>query len=100
MTNRNEVEAIINRFPVNLQLELGANFTDRSTYTGIYNTSGQGFDMSFRVQCSENYYGSMCTEYCELGVYERIAVCVQNFTTHCEMPTQVTAVRYQGQSNK
>ena len=60
-----EMEAIINRFPIDLELELGANFTERTTYTGIYNISGLGFDMSFRVQCSENYYGPNCTTVCE-----------------------------------
>lgn len=97
--NHNETEAIINRFPIDLQLELGANFTERRTYTGIYNVTDQGFDLSFRVQCSTNFYGSMCTEYCEpiLGVYEGKAVCVQN-STNCEIPTQ-TIVSYQGQSN-
>ena len=29
----------------------------RTTYTGIHNMPGAGFDMSFRMQCSENYYG-------------------------------------------
>ena len=60
-----ETEAIINRFPIDLELELGANFTQRTTCTGIYNISGLGFDMSFRVQCSENYYGPNCTTFCE-----------------------------------
>ena len=99
MVNRSEVEVIINRFPINLRLELGANFTERTTYTGIYNTSDQGFDLSFRVQCSENYYGSMCAEFCEpiLGVYEGRAVCVLNSTTDCKIPSQ-TIVIHQGQS--
>ena len=59
-----ETEVIINRFPIDLELELGADFTERTTYTGIYNISGLGFDMSFRVQCSENYYGPNCTTFC------------------------------------
>ena len=61
----NETEVIINRFPIDLELELGTNFTERTTYTGIYNISGLEFDMSFRVQCSENYYGPNCTTFCE-----------------------------------
>ena len=66
-----ETEVLINRFPIDLELELGAAFTERTTYTGIYNISGLGFDMSFRVQCSENYYGPNCTTFCEPmeGVY-------------------------------
>jgi hypothetical protein len=67
----NESVALINRFPVDLELQLGAAFTERTTYTGIYNISGLGFDMSFRVQCSRNYYGPNCTTFCEEveGVY-------------------------------
>ena len=60
-----ETPAIINRFPIDLKLTLGAPFTKRKTYTGIYNISGVGLDMSFRVQCSRNYYGPNCTSLCE-----------------------------------
>ena len=86
------MEAIINRFPIDLELELGVGFTERTTYTGIYNISGLGFDMSFRVQCSENYYGPNCTTFCEPveGVYtcdsEGRVVCIQDNrdpTTSC-----------------
>ena len=61
----NETEVIINRFPIYLELQLGVNFTERIAYTGIYNIPGLGFNMSFRVQCSENYYGPNCTTFCE-----------------------------------
>ena len=60
-----ETLAIINRYPIDLELTLGVTFTERTTYTGIYNISGLGLDMSFRVQCSENYYGPNCTTFCE-----------------------------------
>ena len=53
----------INRFPINLELQPGPTFTDRVNYTGIYNISSLGFDMSFRVQCSESYYGPNCTTF-------------------------------------
>jgi hypothetical protein len=78
-----ETEAFINLFPINLELELGAAFTERITYTGIYNISGQGFDMSFRVQCSGNYYGPNCATFYEPmeGLYacdsEGNRICVQ-----------------------
>ena len=63
---RGETEVLINRFPIDLELELGAAFTERTMYTGVYNIlSDLGFDMSFRVQCSENYYGPNCTTFCE-----------------------------------
>ena len=86
-----ETLAIINRFPIDLELTLGANFTERTTYTGIYNISGLGFDMSFRVQCSENY-GPNCTTFCEPteGVYtcdsDGKIVCLhdgQDLATNC-----------------
>ena len=89
----NETEVIINRFPIDLKLELGANFTERTIYTGIYNISGVEFDMSFRVQCAENYYGPNCTTFCEplKDVYNcsregASIVCLQehrNPTTNC-----------------
>ena len=87
-----EMIVFINRFPIDLELELGADFTERTTYTGIYNISGLGFDMSFRVQCSENYYGPNCNTFCEPmeGVYtcdsEGILICLQgnqSFCTQC-----------------
>ena len=64
-----ETLAIINRFPINLEMTPGTNFTERTTYTGFYNVSGVGFDMSFKVQCSENYYGPNCTCKPLEGVY-------------------------------
>ena len=59
------------RFPIDLELSLGSNFTERTTYntqSGSYNIS---LDMSFRVQCLENYFGPNCTTFCEPleGVY-------------------------------
>ena len=60
-----ETQVLINRFPIDLELELGAAFTERTTYTGIHNISGLGFDMNFRVQCSENYYGPNCATFCK-----------------------------------
>ena len=60
-----EKRTIINHFPINLELNPGTTFTERATYTGIYNISGLGFDMSFRVQCSENYYGQNCNFFCK-----------------------------------
>ena len=79
-----ETLAIINRFPIDLELNPGPNFTERTTYTGFYNISDVGFDMSFRVQCLENYFGANCTTFCEPleGVYtcdiEGRSVCLQD----------------------
>ena len=89
-----ETEVLINRFPINLELELGADFTERTTYTGIYNISGLGFDMSFRVQCSVNSDGPSCTTLCKpMRVYtcdnKGNSICVQSGRdpitecTHC-----------------
>ena len=60
----NETEVLIDRFPIDLELVLGAAFTERTTYTGIYNIASLGFDMSFRVQCSESYYDPNCATFC------------------------------------
>ena len=79
-----ETEVFINRFPIDIQLQPGPNFTDRGNYTGIYNISGLQFDISFRVQCSENFYGPNCTTFCAplQGVYtcgsEGRVVCILN----------------------
>ena len=87
-----ETLAIINRFPIDLELNPGPDFTERTTYTGFHNISDVGFDMSFRVQCLENYFGPNCTTFCEPleGVYtcdsEGRSVCLQDNkdpTTNC-----------------
>ena len=50
-------------FLINLTLNIGPTFTDRTTYHGIMG-SDVTFDLSFRVQCSENYYGPQCNVFC------------------------------------
>ena len=87
----NETEGIIDRFLINLdQLQLGADLTEQTTYDGIHNISQLA--ISFQVQCSENYYGSDCTTFCEAveGVYNCDSngsiVCVEenrNSSTSC-----------------
>jgi hypothetical protein len=75
---------IINRFPINLELELGQRLTQRATYTGVFNVSLQAIDMGFRVQCSDDYYGSDCSTFCRplAGVNmcenQEGIVCIQN----------------------
>ena len=59
-----ETEVLINRFPIDLELDPGAAFTVRENYTGIYSISDLGFDISFRVQCLQDYYGPNCTTFC------------------------------------
>ena len=88
-----ETELVIDRFRIDLdQLQLGADFTGRTRYTNsIFNTPDDSIDLSFRVQCSENYYGPNCTTFCEPveGVYtcdnEGRIVCVgsRNLATNC-----------------
>ena len=82
----------INHFSIDLQLQPGPNFTDRVNYTGVYNISDLQFEISFRVQCSENYYGPNCTTFCVARQSEYTCdsegrfVCVQNNrdpTTNC-----------------
>ncbi len=47
---------IVDRFLIDLELDIGV--TERNIYQGNSNISQ--FDLSFRVQCSENYYGPQC----------------------------------------
>ena len=112
-----ETEVIINRFPIDLELNPGPDFTERTTYTGFYNISDVVFDMSFRVQCLENYFGPNCTTFCEPleGVYtcdsEGRSVCLQDNrdpTTNCmtcllgwDLETNCTAcsINYNSQSD-
>ena len=56
----NETVAIIDRFPIDLVLEPSLNFTARKRFSGIYNLTT--FDISFRMECSENYFGLDCTQ--------------------------------------
>lgn len=53
-----ETDTLIDRFPIDLELEPGPNFTRRKTFSGIYNL--MTVDISFRVECSKNYLGSRC----------------------------------------
>ena len=55
---------IVDRVPIDLELSISSTFTERRTYSGIYNISQ--FDMSFRLsgQCAENYYGPWCNIFC------------------------------------
>ena len=55
-----ETEALIDRFPIDLELRVGPTFTRRKPYTGIYNLTT--LDLSFRVECSVHYSGSNCTK--------------------------------------
>ena len=92
MSGLAETEVIINRFSIDLELQLGTDFTERMNYTGIYNISEVEFDISFRVQCSENYFGPDCNTLCipVQGVYtcdnEGQPVCVEvnrDLATNC-----------------
>lgn len=55
-----ETEALIDRFPIDLELRVGPTFTSRTRYSGIYNLTT--LDVSFRVECSVQYLGSNCTK--------------------------------------
>ena len=57
-----ESQKIIDRFPIDLELQLGANFTQQRNYTGLYNISKLG--MSFKVECSQHFYSADCTKFC------------------------------------
>ena len=46
----------------NLQLQLGADFTEEMTFTGYHNISHM--TMSFKVECASDYYDPNCTTFC------------------------------------
>jgi len=52
----------IDRFLINVELELSSTFTERRTYVGELGIAQ--FDLSFRVACLENYYGPQCNVFC------------------------------------
>ena len=60
-------------FIVGTNVAISETYTQSQTYTGIYNNVQM--DMSYRVVCQTNYYGSTCNVNCEgrdddLGHYE------------------------------
>ena len=74
----------VDRVPIDLQLNLSTNFTERRTYSGIYNISQ--FDMSFRLsgQCAENYYGPRCDIFC--SEVEGVSTCDSDGSIVCVNP--------------
>ena len=81
-----ETEALIDRFPIDFTLDPGPTFTERTTYTGIYNLSTT-IDVSFRIECSENYTGLDCC------LKEDDSYCIENGTTSGDICTQCTSGR-------
>ena len=53
---------VVDRFPIDLELNVSSGPTARTTYNGIYSVSQ--FDLSFRIDCSENYHGPQCDVFC------------------------------------
>ena len=53
---------VVDRFPIDLELSISSGPTARTTYSGIHNVSQ--FDLSFRIDCSENYHGPQCDAFC------------------------------------
>ena len=47
---------------VTITLTPSSSFTSRQTYTGIHGNSR--IELSFRVQCAANFYGSNCATRC------------------------------------
>ena len=54
-----ETDTLIDRFPIDLELKPGPDFTLRERFSGVYNI--MTIDVSFRVECSKNYLGSHCS---------------------------------------
>ena len=55
---------VVDRVPIDLELGISTDFTERRTYSGMLNISQ--FDMSFRLsgQCAEGYTGPWCNVLC------------------------------------
>ena len=49
-------------FATEINFAISDTFTPRRTYTGIY--GNVQMDLSYRVICQTNYYGSLCTVFC------------------------------------
>ena len=57
----------MDRFEIDLELNISTNFTVRTTYFGKHRLSQ--FDLSFKLEgeCGENYYGPLCDRFCQGG---------------------------------
>ena len=75
---------VVDRVPIDLQLNLSTEFTERRTYSGIHNISQ--FDMSFRLsgQCEENYYGPQCALFC--SEVAGVSTCDSDGNIVCDNP--------------
>ena len=58
------VARVVDRFLIDLELNISSDPIARTTYSGIHNVSQ--FDLSFGIdgQCSENYHGPQCDVFC------------------------------------
>ena len=52
---------VLDRFLIDLELSVFST-TASTTYSGIHNVAQ--FDLSFRIDCSENYHGPQCNVFC------------------------------------
>ena len=55
---------MLDRFLIDMELNISSGPTARTTFGGIHNVAQ--FDLSFRIdgQCSENYHGPQCDVFC------------------------------------
>ena len=53
---------VLDWFLVDLELSISSGLIARTTYSGIHNVAQ--FDLSFRIDCSENYHDSQCDVFC------------------------------------
>ena len=65
-------------YGINLELQLGEGFTQRATYVSRVwiQVRSINIDLSFKVQCSENYYGLSCGKFCK--PIEGVSTCDQD----------------------
>ena len=65
-------------YGINLELQLGEGFTQRATYVSQVwiQVRSINIDLSFKVRCSENYYGPSCGKVCR--PVEGVSTCDQD----------------------
>ena len=78
--------AVVDRVPIDLELGISSDFTERRTYSGMLNISQ--FDMSFRLsgQCAEGYTGPWCNVLCPEPEVEGQSTCDSEGNIVCVNP--------------
>ena len=82
-----DLAKLVDRFIINQNITVGENFSTSTNHSGEFNFGH--FVLSFRVTCTENFFGSDCATFCverdnELGHFtcdsEGNIVCREGYT--------------------